>query len=146
MKKIFKMVFFAANSDLALLLLRSWVAFSLFYKHGIEKLTGFSDMASHFPDPIHIGPKPGLAYALITDGICSILVIAGLATRLSALLIVINLLVVFVFLHGFSFVEGHAELVYVYLGVFMTLAIYGGGKYSMDHRLRNLKKSKESLL
>ena len=95
MKKLITLNFLPVNIDLALLLLRILVSFSLFYKQGIEKLTGFSNMQTHFPDPLHIGVTPGLIFALITDGICSLLIIFGIATRLAALLIVINLTVIF---------------------------------------------------
>ena len=135
MKKLFTLSFLPVNIDLALLLLRTLVSFSLFYKHGIEKITGFSNMQTHFPDPLHIGATPGLVFALITDGICSLLIIFGIATRLSALLIVINLTVIFILLHSGSFVEGHAELVYVYLSSFLCILFTGAGKYSLDNRL-----------
>ncbi len=134
MKKIITLNFLPVNKDLALLLLRVFVSFSLFYKHGIEKLTGFSSMQTHFPDPLHIGVTPGLIFALLTDGICSLLIIFGLASRLASLLIVINLIVVFIFLHSGSFAEGHAELVYVYLGSFSCILLAGSGKYSLDNR------------
>ena len=135
MKKLFTLSFLPVNIDLALLFLRILVSFSLFYKHGIEKITGFSNMQTHFPDPLHIGATPGLMFALITDGICSLLIIFGIATRLAALLIVINLTVIFILLHSGSFVEGHAELVYVYLSSFLCILFAGAGKYSLDNRL-----------
>ena len=135
MKKLFTLSFLPVNIDLALLLLRTLVSFSLFYKHGIEKITGFSNMQTHFPDPLHIGATPGLMFALITDGICSLLIIFGIATRLAALLIVINLMVIFILLHSGSFAEGHAELVYVYLSSFLCILFAGAGKYSLDNRL-----------
>jgi putative oxidoreductase len=140
MKKILRLDFLPINPDLALFILRIWIGFSLFYKHGIEKLTNFQGMATHFPDPIHIGVKPSLAFALLSDGICSVLVMLGLGTRLAATVIAINLLVVFTILHGLSFVDGHAELVYAYLGVFIILVIAGGGKYSLDEVLVKNKK------
>lgn len=135
MKKFLKLSFIPQNFDFGLLLLRIFLGFSLFYKHGIEKIFSFSEMQTHFPDPLHIGATPGLIYAMLSDGICSILIILGLATRLAALMVAFNLFVVFAFLHGFSFVDGHAELVYAYLGGFLTILITGPGKYSMDNKL-----------
>ncbi len=135
MKKLLILNFLPVNRDLAMLLLRILVGFSLFYKHGIEKLTGFSNMQTHFPDPLHIGVTPGLIFALITDGICSLLIIFGIATRLAALLVVINLTVVFILMHKGSFVEAHAELVYVYLSSFLCILFAGAGKYSVDNKL-----------
>ena len=135
MKKLFTLSFLPVNIDLALLLLRTLVSFSLFYKHGIEKLTGFSNMQTHFPDPLHIGVTPGLMFALLTDGVCSLLIIVGLASRLAALLIIFNVSVVFFFLHGGSIVDAHAEMGYVYLAAFLCILLAGAGKYSIDNKL-----------
>lgn len=123
--------------DLGLLVLRVWIGFSLFLKHGLEKLTGYSQMAAHFPDPVHIGSHPGLLFALICDAICAILIILGLATRIAALLIVINLAVAFSLVHRFAMFGPHnGELAFVYLGVALVLVITGGGRFSIDHLLR----------
>jgi DoxX len=65
--------------------LRVWTGFILFTKHGLEKLMHFSQMAQHFPDPLHIGSHPSLAFALLSDAICSILVMLGFATPSSTL-------------------------------------------------------------
>ncbi len=121
-----------AAYDLALLILRIWFGLSLFVKHGIEKLTGFHNMLQHFPDPIHIGPLPGLIVATLSDGICSVLVMIGLLTRVSSGIIVINLFVVFTFMHGFSFSQEHAQLVYLYLGGYLAIFLAGPGRYSID--------------
>lgn len=49
-----------------LLVLRVAVGLSLFLKHGLEKLTGYSRMVQQFPDPIHLGAHASLAFALLT--------------------------------------------------------------------------------
>jgi putative oxidoreductase len=119
--------------DLALLVLRVWIGFSLFIGHGLEKLMHFSQMAAHFPDPIHIGAGPSLAFALLSDGICSVLVIFGIATRWAALIIAINLSVVFSLVHKFAFSGPRSgELPFVYLGCFVALIVAGGGRFSVD--------------
>ena len=92
-------------------------------------------MAAHFPDPIHVGAKTGLIYALISDALCSVLVAAGLFTRLAALLIVINLGVVFGFLNHGNLMDNNGELVYLYLGGFLVLFFTGAGRFSIDAQL-----------
>ncbi|HTJ13075.1 MAG TPA: DoxX family protein [Dinghuibacter sp.] len=121
--------------DVALLILRVWVSASLFIKHGLDKVLHFQDMAARFPDPIHVGARTGLIYALISDALCTILVAAGFLTRLAAFLIVVNLGVVFGVMHGFYFGDGNAELVYVYLGAYIVLVLTGAGRYSVDSYL-----------
>jgi putative oxidoreductase len=124
------------NTDMGLLLLRVGVSLSLFLKHGLEKLTGYSKMVQHFPDPIHIGAHASLAYALLTHGICTILIAAGLFTRVASALLFINLLTAFFFVHHAAFfTDGHVELVMVYMIVFAALILTGPGGLSVDARI-----------
>jgi|SRR6267143_2407851 len=93
--------FFATNTgpgstSFGLLVLRA-AALSLFLRHGLEKLTGYSTTVQDFPDPIHIGAHASLGFALLSDGICSVLVMIGLATRPAATVILIDLLAAFFF-------------------------------------------------
>jgi putative oxidoreductase len=138
MKKFLRFSFVRVNGDLALLILRLGLGLSLFIKHGIEKIFGFSGMQGHFPDPLHIGSMPGQLFATLSDGICSILVLLGLATRPAALIVAINMLAVFGLLHQFSFAEGHAELVFAYLVGYLSIFFAGPGRYSLDHRALKL--------
>ena len=136
MKKLINLNFIPVNADIALLVLRVWVGIGVFVKHGIEKFVNFDQMQQHFPNPIGVGPTASLLFALIADGICSILIIFGLTTRLAALLAVINLFVAFAFLFKFSLSKAPAELAYVYLGGFIVILLAGPGKYSIDQRLK----------
>ena len=125
----------SASTSAGLLVLRL-AALSLFLKHGLEKLTGYSRMVQHFPDPIHVGAHAGLAFALLSDGICSVLVFIGLATRPASAVILTNLLVAFIFVHHAAFFsDGHVELVAIYMIVFATLVFTGPGRFSVDNHL-----------
>jgi putative oxidoreductase len=131
---------FATNTSpvtmsVGLLVLRV-AALSLFLKHGLEKLTGYSTMVQHFPDPIHVGAHAGLAFALLSDGICSVLVIIGLATRPAAAVILINVLTAFFLVHHAAyFSNAHVELVALYIIIFATLLVTGPGRFGVDGRL-----------
>jgi putative oxidoreductase len=138
MKRIINLEFIPVNVDAALLVLRVWLGISLFVIHGIEKFANYSQWKAHFPDLLHLGSPLSLTLALIADGICSLLVLAGAGTRIASLFIVINLLVVFTFMHNFSFMGDHAELVYLYLGGYLTIFFAGAGKYSIDRKLLSL--------
>ncbi len=121
--------------DLGLLLLRVWFGGALFLKHGLEKPTHFSQMAAHFPDPIHIGPVPSLVIALLSDSVCSVLVALGFATRWAALFIFANLLVAWIFVHHLEFFgrgADHGELTVLYIGGFLALMFTGAGRFSLD--------------
>lgn len=146
MKRILGTSLFPPATDLAVLVLRVVVGTSLFLRHGVEKLVGFSAMASHFPDPIHIGATASLVVALISDSICSLLVAIGLATRWTALFIFCNIAVAWAFVHHFQFFGrsgDHGELIVIYLAVMAALFLTGGGKFSLDHLLSRVSSSKE---
>jgi len=120
------------HTSLGLLILR-FACLSLFLRHGLEKLTGYSTMVQHFPDPLHVGAHFGLAFALVSDGICSVLVLIGLATRPAAAVVLFNVLVAFVFVHHAAFFSNpHVELVALYVLIFAALLFTGPGRYSVD--------------
>jgi putative oxidoreductase len=126
-----------ASFDWGLLVLRIWLGTSLFLKHGWEKPTNFAQMAQHFPNPLHIGPVPSLLFALVSDAICSILVLSGLGTRWAALWIIVNISVAFSFVHHFQFFGRGApgETLVLYIGGFLALAIMGPGRFSLDRKI-----------
>jgi putative oxidoreductase len=135
-KDILNLRFIPSSKDSALLVMRIGFGLSLFLKHGLEKLTGYSRMVVHFPDPIGIGPHASLAFALLSDGICSVLVILGLGTRWATLVIAVNLAVVFTLVHHMAFFsQGHVELVFAYFVGFLSILIAGPGRFSLDHLL-----------
>ena len=135
MRNLFQLAFIPRRIDCALLLLRIWLGGTLFLKHGLEKLTGFSQMAAHFPNPLHIGVIPSLVFALISDAICSILIVVGVATRLAALIVAVNTAVAFVFVHHSRFFgQGNGELPWLYLGGSLALLLSGPGRYSVDRQ------------
>jgi len=98
-------------------------------------------MAQHFPDPLHIGHLPTFLFALISDAVCSLLVIVGLATRWAALWSLINIFAAWSLVHHFQFFgrgADHGEAIVLYLAGFLTLAIIGPGKFSVDYLLKHI--------
>ena len=142
-------------NDVGLLFFRVMLAGSLFWHHGWEKLSGFSRMSHHFLDPLHIGPVPSLLYAAFADGICSLLIIFGVGTRIASFFALINMVVVYFVAHnalGLAIFEyapppgmppmppmpgigGHLELVFLYLASFLLLTVAGGGAFSVDSKI-----------
>jgi putative oxidoreductase len=122
--------------DVALLVLRLWAGLVLFSQHGLVKITHFSQMSGHFPNPIHVGPVPTLLFAALSDGICSLLVAIGLATRYAALIVVINLMTAFTLVHQFKLSGQHSgEVPFLIAGAFLTIVIAGAGRFSLDAAL-----------
>ena len=96
-------------------------------------------MLEVFPNPLSIGKFPSLIFALIADGICSILIILGLFTRISTMLIFINLLVALIIIHQANFTEIHGELAAIYLMITLILFCYGPGNMSLDKAISDYK-------
>ena len=92
-------------------------------------------MAGHFPNPLGIGPVPSLVLALISDAICSILLILGFAARWAGLYIAIVLGTAFVTVHGARLQGPHnGEMPYLYAAVALTILLAGPGRFSIDGR------------
>ncbi|MCC7337203.1 MAG: DoxX family protein [Pirellulaceae bacterium] len=116
-----------------LLLLR--VAFSCFMLvHGWQKLSGFSEMADKFPDPIGMGSSLSLVLAIAAEVGCSLLLIAGFGTRLAAVPLAFTMIVALFVVHG-SDPWQKKELAACYLAVYATLMLTGAGRFSVDHCL-----------
>lgn len=141
-RRVLTMGFVPQSSNLGVLLLRIGVGITLFLKHGWEKPTTFAVMAAHFPNPLHIGATPSLLFALVSDAICSTLIVLGLATRWAALVIFVNISVAWSLVHHFQlFGHGadHGEVCVLYLCACLCLFWTGGGRYSLDVRISTAK-------
>ncbi len=135
LKKLLLLQSIPADQDMGLLLLRIAAMVPLFLKHGIEKVFTFSAMAAHFPDPLHIGAVPSLVAAMISDSICTLLIVFGLATRWAAAIVFVNVFVAWAFVHHFLLFgpgSDHGELIVLYLAITLTLFLAGPGRYSVD--------------
>jgi putative oxidoreductase len=99
--------------------------------------------------------RASLVCAGFADGICSLLVALGLATRLVSFFVLINLSVVYFIVENAlsigrhvsqatpPYLQGpppgaHMELVFVYLVGYLLLTIVGGGAFSLDRKLGGL--------
>ena len=68
--------------------------------HGLSKLSRFAEMAGKFPDPLGIGNEASMALAVFAEFFCAIAIVLGLATRLAAIPLVINMLVAGFIVHA----------------------------------------------
>lgn len=114
-----------------LLVLRVGVG-GMMLKHGWGKLASFGSLAGKFPDPIGLGSTFSLILAIFAEFLCSILVVLGVATRAAVVPLIVTMLVAAFVVHaGDPFAK--RELALMYLTAFTTLAISGGGKFSLDY-------------
>ncbi|XZE45546.1 DoxX family protein [Pirellulaceae bacterium SH467] len=121
-----------------LLLLRVGLG-GLMLVHGIAKVQGFSAMSTGFPDPIGLGSQWSLIMAIGAEVGCSLLLIAGFATRLATIPLAFTMFVALFLVHG-SDPWKVKELAAVYLLGYLSLLLTGPGCFSLDHCCWNKSK------
>jgi putative oxidoreductase len=131
MKRIFSTNYSSSTLNIWLLIFR--VAAGCFMlTHGLPKLAKLMGGGEiQFADPFGLGTGPSLWLAVFAEAICSFLLILGLATRLATIPLIITMSVAAFIAHA-NDPFGKKELALVYLLIFITIAILGPGKYSLD--------------
>lgn len=138
MKKSFKNSFSSYSSQntiaIALLLLRVAIG-GLMLMHGLGKLTMLlGNDPILFADPLGIGLTTSLVLAVFAEVLCSVFLIFGIATRISAIPLIVTMLIAAFLVHGNDDFAVQ-ELAIVYLVIYVVIAIVGAGKYSVDNWL-----------
>ena len=124
-----KLTFSTTNNkgaSIGLLVSRIPWCITLFYFHGLEKVTGYNTMVEHFRNPLGLGTHFTLAYALVADAVCSTLILLGIFTRPAAVILFVNVLVALVFIHPWE------ERLLLYNAFFAMVVFTGPGRYSLD--------------
>jgi putative oxidoreductase len=109
-------------------------------------------------DPIGLGSRLSLVLIVFAEFVCSLLVMAGLATRLAALPVAFAMGVAAFVAHGRDpwTMEGAAKLFFagqtkmmlakepalIFLVVFLALAFTGAGRFSVDAVIRRLRSGR----
>jgi putative oxidoreductase len=132
-KRIFAPARNSDSANFALLVLRLWIGFEMLLVHGLDKFQNFKQVSAHFPDPFGIGPTASLALSVFAEFFVSMLIILGLVTRWSALVLIINMTVAFLGVHKAALSgPGGGELAFLYLMAYVVLLLAGPGRFSAD--------------
>jgi putative oxidoreductase len=130
MKRFFSISY---NPDLVhiwLIFLRIGVAV-LMWTHGIPKFMRLLEGDTGFGDPIGLGSTLSFILVVFSEAICSLLILLGLATRLAVIPLIISSSVAAFVAHADD-PFGKKELLLLYILIYLTLLVMGGGKYSVD--------------
>jgi putative oxidoreductase len=134
MKQLFSINYNRSLADLWLLLLRIGAALGIM-THGYPKLMKLlAGGTIKFSDPLGIGATASLSLAVFAEFFCAILLGLGLGTRFAALVLSITMAVA-AFIQHANDPFARKELAVVYLLVFLTLLVFGPGRYSLDSQL-----------
>jgi putative oxidoreductase len=111
--------------------------------HGIPKLMMLlSGAPIQFPPVAGMSAEMSLGLAVFAEVFCSVLLLAGFATRLAVLPLIITMLVAVVFIHAADPIAVKEPALH-YLLVYIVLLFAGSGKYSTDYLLQS-KRAIES--
>jgi len=138
--RILNAKFVPSSFNAGLLVLRVGTGLILFLRHGWEKVSLLTLINPHFPDPLHIGHNTSWVLAMLSDGVCSLLIVLGIGTRWLSLYCFVNIFIAWAFIHHFTFLgkvpgADHGELIAQYLIAFAALMVAGPGHYSVDAQL-----------
>lgn len=126
------------SSEVGLAILRIGTGAALFLRHGWEKQPmHWAQFMAHFPDPVHIGSRPSFFIAFVSDFVCSLLLVLGVATRWAALFCFCNILVAWALVHRFAFfghgaAGEHGEVMVLHLIALLTLVLTGSSALSIS--------------
>ncbi|MBI2284457.1 MAG: DoxX family protein [Bacteroidetes bacterium] len=124
----------SGTTDFALLIARIGIA-TLMLTHGLPKMSMlFSGDPVQFPPVMGLGAKTSLGLAVFAEVICSVLILAGFATRLATLPLIITMLVAVFVIHEADPFKVKEPALY-YLLVYLVLLLGGSGKFSVDYLL-----------
>ncbi|WP_276361292.1 DoxX family protein [Daejeonella sp. H1SJ63] len=135
MKKILKVNEATTATDIAVLIARIGIA-TLMLTHGIPKLMMLiSGGPIMFPPVFGMSPEVSLVLAVFAEVVCSVLLLAGLGTRLVLIPLFFTMLVAALLIHS-SDPFAVKEPALLYSLVFGTLFFTGSGRYSLDYLLQ----------
>lgn len=109
--------------------------------YGIGKIEGFEQYSENFfEDPIGIGMVPSLVLTIFAQVVCSSALVLGLFTRVAAIVLAFNMLVA----SRYHLFDDFAtlSLPLLFLGIYVVLILFGGGRYSVDHAIFGRKADK----
>ncbi len=143
MKKLFSVNNTSNTTDLAILVARVGIA-TLMLTHGIPKMMMlFSGEPVQFLSVMGLSAELSLGLAVFAEVFCSLLLLAGFATRLATIPLIITMLVAALLIHAADpFTKQEPAL--QYLIVYIVLLFTGSGKFSIDYFLQG-KMATEAL-
>ena len=135
MKKVLSVTPAAGAVDGALLIARIGIAL-LMLSHGLPKMVMlFSGNPVQFIPVFGMSAEVSLALTVFAEVFCSLLLLAGLGTRLAVVPLIITMLVAAFVIHAADpFAKQEPSL--QYLLVYLVLLLAGSGKFSADYLLQ----------
>jgi putative oxidoreductase len=119
--------------DVALLFLRVTASVLVLLVHGLPKAIHYTSQLEAIEDPLHFGKTLTLGFAIVAEVVCPLLMIAGIATRLAALPIMLVCVIALGLVHR-EWTLDQGQFAWMLLIMFGTIAIAGAGRYRIARR------------
>lgn len=103
--------------------------------HGIPKFLNLIEGNTQFADPFGLGATTSLVLTVFAEFLCSVLIILGIGTRLATIPLIITMAVAAFLIHSADPFQTK-EMALLYLIVFVTILVFGGGKFEMGRLFR----------
>lgn len=103
--------------------------------HGIPKFLKLVEGSTQFADPLGIGQTLSLILAVFAEFLCSVLLILGIGTRLASLPLIATMAIAAFYVHGADPFQ-RKEMALLYLIVYITILVFGGGKFELGRFFR----------
>lgn len=125
------------TTDVAILFLRFFIAI-VSLLHIIGKLQTYDNTILLYPQILGLDSATSFAFATIVEGLLTAMIVLGVGTRFAAAMmcIISALVLIYSFMQGTM--SADMRLNFVYMGIYITLLISGGGYYS--YRVPDLSK------
>lgn len=136
------------QTALSMLILRLFAAYE-FLESGLQKWNGenwFSEINGQFPFPFNILPDSlNWNLAMYAELLLPVLLLLGLATRLSALGLIIVTAVAWAAVHaglGYNVCDNGYKMALIYIVVLIPLLLQGAGTWSLDQLIKHRFRAK----
>lgn len=118
-------------SHFGLLILRLTFGW-LMMRHGYSKMENYEEFSGQFYDFMGLGKAFSLQLTIFAEFFCSLFLMIGLFTRFVTIPLLITMIVALFVIHANDEINDK-ELAIIYFGVYVTLLLKGGGKFSLDY-------------
>lgn len=120
----------ASATDLGLLFLRVGASLVVIFIHGLPKVRHYASEMAAIEDPFHLGKRLTIGFAILAEVVCPLFVIAGFATRLAALPVIVLTATALIRVHP-EWTAQQAQFAWMLLVLFGAIAIAGAGHYTL---------------
>ena len=139
MKDSLQRVLRSQGCEMAILFLRVFIG-GVMLLHMIGKLQDYDNYVLNFQSIVGLNHATSFALSILFEGLFAVMIIMGVGTRLAAALMAIVMIVsICEALMQETVTDGESKLEFIYIGIYITLVISGGGRYAISSMFLNRK-------